>query len=340
MAKAGEVMHLSIDGGGSKCSAICFDNQLRLIGKGLVGGINVTQTPVETCRANIAGCLDQVFASGIPDKIDTVYAILVGPFDILLDELAKRTEISDTVRFSEPMGCLLSGCLRREGLLALSGTGSDVFYLSAETHCAVGGWGPILGDQGSGTWIGQRALEAFVKASDGWGPPTLLTGLIRKTWQLGNDHELIGRIHQAASPFGAVASAARLAGKAASAGDRVALGIVWEAGRLLANQMICLFGKPQIPKESRDITLNGGAWKTHPAMLAGFIATVHAYRSDLTVSLPWFEPVLAGAAAFLLDRGMSRNDARTLMMQQFPDYVYMKPEDEREWMQSALTLIP
>lgn len=317
---------LSLDGGGSKCSAIWFDDQLNLIGKGLAGGINVTQTPVGQCRANIAACLDQVFMSGTPAEIDTVYAILIGPFEILLEELAKRTRVHQTVRFSEPMGCLLAGCLREEGLLALSGTGSDAFYIAGETRYAIGGWGPILGDQGSGTWIGQRALEAVARASDGWGPPTLLSGLVCSEWSLHRERDLVGRIHQSAAPFREVASATRIVEKAAIAGDAVALDILKEAGRLLAEQMICLLTKNPVPSCQTEIVLAGGAWKTHPVMPDSFTHAMRSWRSGMTVAMPWFEPVLSGVAKFLLDQGLAREPARVLMREKFPDYRYIKEE--------------
>ena len=321
---------LSVDGGGTKCSAIWFDDELNLLGKGLAGGINVTQTPVAVCRENISACLDQVFAAGAPAEIQMVYAILVGPFDILLDELAKRTQIGRTYRFSEPMGCLLAGSLRSEGLLALSGTGSDVFYINGNTCYAIGGWGPILGDQGSGTWIGQRALEAIVKAIDGWGRPTLLLDLIRTEWALETDRQLIGRIHQAASPFREVATASYIVETAADAGDLVALDILRDAGRLLAEQMICLMAKYPVPAHMNEIILAGGAWKTHPALSETFARMMQSWRSDMTVTPPWFEPALAGVARHLLDKGLDRAAVRLLMMDQFPEYRYRRKRDGRD----------
>jgi N-acetylglucosamine kinase-like BadF-type ATPase len=316
--------YLSIDGGGSKCSAIWFDDELNLIGKGLAAGINVTQTPIGKCRENIADCLDRVFATGTPSVIHTVYAILVGPFEILLDELAKRTSVCQTIRFSEPMGCLLAGGLQSEGLVALSGTGSDVFCISGNACYSVGGWGPVLGDQGSGTWIGQRALEAFVKASDGWGAPTMLSDLIRSEWSLDRDQDLIGRIHQSAAPFREVASVAHIVEKAANAGDTVALGILRDAGQLLAEQMICMIRKYPVPAHLNEIILAGGAWKIHPSLLEWFTYDMKAWRSDMIVLKPWFEPTMAGVARFMLDKGMDRAAARMLMAEKFSEYKYIK----------------
>jgi N-acetylglucosamine kinase-like BadF-type ATPase len=165
--------YLSIDGGGSKCSAIWFDDQLNLLGRGLSDGINATQTPIEKCRDNVNTCLNQLFGRRTPDQFETVYAIFAGSFELLTEELDRRTQVRRIVRFSEAKGGLLAGGLQHKGLLALAGTGSDVFYVIGDQCYSIGGWGPILGDQGSGTWIGQRALEAFAKASDGWGMPTI-----------------------------------------------------------------------------------------------------------------------------------------------------------------------
>ncbi len=62
------------------------------------------------------------------------------------------------------------------GVLLIAGTGSIALGRNAAgVQGRVGGLGWRMGDQGSGHWIGQRALEAVGAMQDGLGPATLLT---------------------------------------------------------------------------------------------------------------------------------------------------------------------
>ena len=63
----------------------------------------------------------------------------------------------------------------RAGILLVVGTGSIAYGRSpAGEIVRCGGWGPVFGDEGSGGWIGRRALGIIAASSDGREPPTAL----------------------------------------------------------------------------------------------------------------------------------------------------------------------
>jgi N-acetylglucosamine kinase-like BadF-type ATPase len=100
------------------------------------------------------------------------------------------------------------------GVLILSGTGSIVVGRSARGRWArAGGHGPLLGDEGSGFWIGRQWLRAIT-------PPHA-------------EQPLLAMVRGPA-PVARIAAHARRALVQARAGDRVALGIAREAQRHLA----------------------------------------------------------------------------------------------------------
>lgn len=81
---------------------------------------------------------------------------------------------------------------RGAGVLMVSGTGTIAHGRGPsgqEARC--GGWGIFVGDEGSGRWIGRRALAVVAAASDGREPPTELTGAILTAAQLNDTSELI-----------------------------------------------------------------------------------------------------------------------------------------------------
>lgn len=78
------------------------------------------------------------------------------------------------------------------GIILIAGTGSIAHGrgpTGARARC--GGWGPKLGDEGSGAWIGKRALGIVAAAHDGREPPTALAGAILTATQLNEPEELI-----------------------------------------------------------------------------------------------------------------------------------------------------
>ena len=83
-----------------------------------------------------------------------------------------------------------------------------------------------MGDQGSGTWIGQTALRAAIAAREGWGEDTMLFPLVKERWGFERDFDLVSVVHGAPAPFAKVAQATRLVGEACEQGDAVAKRIV------------------------------------------------------------------------------------------------------------------
>lgn len=72
------------------------------------------------------------------------------------------------------LGCL--GELRGSAIAA--GTGVVTLATGADSYARVDGWGNIMGDAGSGYWIGRAGLDAAMRAHDGRGEPTAILGLL------------------------------------------------------------------------------------------------------------------------------------------------------------------
>ncbi|PZQ89133.1 MAG: hypothetical protein DI534_10250 [Leifsonia xyli] len=69
-----------------------------------------------------------------------------------------------------------------EGVVVASGTGSIILAVGPAGVARVDGWGYLMGDAGSGFWVGRAALDAVMRAHDGRGPETALTAVVRGRW--------------------------------------------------------------------------------------------------------------------------------------------------------------
>lgn len=119
------------------------------------------------------------------------------------------------------------------GVVVSAGTGAIALWSDGETCARIDGWGPILGDHGSGAAIGGAGLRAAFAALDGRGPATALTEQAR-THLGGLDLNAARRLHAAGNPTEIVAEFAVMVLRAASDGDAVAGGIVARAAGDLA----------------------------------------------------------------------------------------------------------
>ncbi|MCL1796686.1 MAG: hypothetical protein FWG37_07345 [Clostridia bacterium] len=294
--------YLSLDGGGSECRALLYDENGPL-GYGCAGGTNTNFTSLKACRSNIEQCLDQAFAGCAVPRIDTAYAVLVGPNEVLAEVLSGRTEVGRMVHIEEGRAGLLAGALRKSGIAALSGTGSDAFYYgSGDKTRVVGGLGSILGDQGSGFWIGRKAIRAALAYGEGWGRETILLPMLYEAWGLTDKWEIVQAVYGGDAPFRKVASFVPVVAKAARLGDSVALSCFEEAGARMAEQTLVLARRPDIPRADRVCVCCGGAWKAHPAMVRAFERRMADEYPDLPIRRPLYEPVMAGVVLGLLRR--------------------------------------
>jgi N-acetylglucosamine kinase-like BadF-type ATPase len=118
------------------------------------------------------------------------------------------------------------------GIIAIAGTGSIVYGRDAAGHAArAGGWGFAVSDEGSGHWIGRRAISAILNAHDE-GCETALPKQIFQSWKIDTMDELV--LHANSTPPPDFPRLFPLVLRAAEEGDSLARGLLVEAGSKLA----------------------------------------------------------------------------------------------------------
>ena len=161
----------------------------------------------------------------------------------------------------------------------------------------VDGWGHLLGDAGSGFWIGRRGLDAALRAHDGRsGGSPMLAGLVeRDVGPLDRLPELAARA--GAGPVAAIASFSVQVAEAATAGDDVARYIWLEAATALADSAVAC-ARRLYPDRPAPVAVSwvGGLWGAPDALLLEpFLARIRSTfpAADL---MPPAADALTGAA--------------------------------------------
>lgn len=143
----------------------------------------------------------------------------------------------------------LRGALRsdtKEGILVISGTGSVAFGITREGESyRSGGWGHILGDEGSGYEIGLQALRKVCSAFDQREKKTLLTQLILQELNLNTETELISYMYTTPKEKKEIALFAKFVIQASEENDDVANEILKSAAAELVQHVKSLFKQTQ-----------------------------------------------------------------------------------------------
>jgi glucosamine kinase len=216
---------LGLDGGGSKTRIIVADEQGQAIttveGPGSAVRPGQLEASVETIVATV---VDALGAAGMPHVTPRVlYAGVAGvghdaDRQALWQALQARELAEEVVVHPDATIALDDAFGEGAGILLIAGTGSVAFARSPAGELGrCGGWGPVFGDEGSGAWLGRRALSVVAAASDGREPATALTGAILTAAQASTVRELIN--WAAAATPAAFASLAPTVLTTAQAGD-------------------------------------------------------------------------------------------------------------------------
>jgi N-acetylglucosamine kinase-like BadF-type ATPase len=180
----------------------------------------------------------------------------------VIEEWAARAGLADRIEVTTDVALLLAaGTPEGWGLALVAGTGSIAHGRTADGRTArAGGWGPLLGDEGSGYWLVMSALCAASRAADGRGPPTQLLGRLLGRLGLAEPQQLVRCLHRPEWDRPALAALAPVVFEAAEAGDGVASQLVEEGARELALAGAAVARQLGLGPGAVPLALAGGAF--------------------------------------------------------------------------------
>lgn len=230
-------LYLAVDAGGTNTACLLADDS-GVLARHSAGTIKLIRATEWQARANLDTLLAGIAAQSGVDLRD-VTSTCIGLAGVAIADYVTWVRES----FSRRVGghCQIVGDEEvaldaafhgGRGVLVLAGTGSNVIGRSADgAIIRVGGWGPAIGDEGSGNWIGSQALRAAFRAHD-IGEQTSLLRRITEYWRLAGIEELVAEANRVPGPDVAALTPVVLA--CAEQGDAVAARVLVSAGRELA----------------------------------------------------------------------------------------------------------
>lgn len=264
-ALAARTLVLGVDGGGSKTRAVVADGAGEVLGEGLAGPSNPLRVGVGEAVGAIRDAVDKACAEAGVRRAEIV-AAEVGLAGVRRADIRERMRAAvaelgiKTVQVVTDSDIALYGATEgKPGLVIIAGTGSVCCGINARRRRAcAGGWGPVAGDEGSGSWIARRALQAVARATDGRGRKTSLVEAACDYFNVAAADDLSTAVYAPSVTNTRIAGFSRRVVEAAKKRDAVAREIVEEAGRELALAAAAVTRKLKMERERFQVAYVGG----------------------------------------------------------------------------------
>lgn len=308
---------IGVDAGGTKTVAALANLSGKILVKAKTGPSNPNKVGMETAIKEISLAILKVNKDFKKAKIkgrgkvSSTYVALAGGTQ--RNPLIKR-KIKDALKKIPELPFLFRGKIivegdekaefragtsEKNGILIISGTGSLSYGWRDRKEVKTLGWDYLLGDKGSGFWIGQSALKSICRSIDNMGPKTLLANLIFKKLKIKNESDLIRKIYQPKA-VKIIASLSPLIGQAAERGDKVAKNILSEASKDLATAANQNIKKLNLKNKKFPVVLAGSVFKSK-IVLNAVKKEIKKFAPKVVFIQPKQEPVI-GAVKLVIEQ--------------------------------------
>ena len=301
---------LGIDGGGSKTVCVLMDDLCEVLGRGEAGPSNYQSIGIEATLQSIQSAIHNAVEIAIITntvKIDAICLGLAGvgrATDIevvkaLVQDLQNNKYLpinwalqpANIVICNDALIALVGGIGQPVGIVVAVGTGSIVFGRNHQGHTKrVGGWGYILGDEGSAYKIAIAGMNAALKSDDGREMSTSLIEGFKQHLDLESIEDLIEVIYRREWGVKQIAALAPVVDFAAASGDIVANSIIDDAVKELVKATSTVIDTIFSSDSVLEVVTTGSVWRGKCKMHEIFTASLVKKFPDVKVIFPRDEP--------------------------------------------------
>ena len=306
------------DGGGTKTACALCSESGELLGTGLGGPSNYLYCGRELAAASVRDALEAAFDSaGMARRtLDTAY---MASASIRMHNGAAHVPFfracidADNVLCESDVYPIWFGVVReRPAAVSIAGTGSITYVCRPGAFTCAGGWGPLLGDEGSGYDIGLGALRLTARMSDGREEPdSVLTEAVLRHFGAADARELI-RAVGGGDTRSLIAGAAGVVTQLAERGCASALRLLENAAGEIARTVAAACARDG-GTEPLPLILSGGLVENGRPMFALVAKAIPEYTGRISEVRPVSPaPSISAAALALHSRGLDAAAERLL----------------------------
>ncbi|HLO83927.1 MAG TPA: BadF/BadG/BcrA/BcrD ATPase family protein [Nostocaceae cyanobacterium] len=308
---------LGIDGGGSKTVCVLMNEARQILGRGEAGASNYQSVGTEAALKEIISAIELATKKYHQIRITGACLGLAGVgrskdtqvIKDIIQQIQNSPNLSinwqlkaeNLIICHDALIALVGGIGHHVGIVVAAGTGSIVFGRNQQGKTKrVGGWGYILGDEGSAYKIAVAGMQAALKAYDGRDKTTSLIEDFQANLKLENIEDLIEVIYRRKLGVKEIAALAPIVDLAAASGDEVANQIIDDAVEELVKATISVIQEIFSFDSVIEVVTTGNVWGSRCKIQERFTASLLKYCSLVKVISPRYEPAF-GAGLLALD---------------------------------------
>jgi len=294
---------LGVDGGGTKTVAVITDMEGHILGWGESGPANLSVVPEKPA----ARSLRKAVSSALKDAGKRLEEVSAAGFGLAGCDPERNPELAHRILRAAFPGlryvfhhdaaiALIAGAGEDFGVIVIAGTGAIAYGKNrAGQEGRAGGWGPLLGDEGSAYDIALTAIRAAIHAQDGRARPTALRDALLQHLSLRDLWDLIPMMHGGSLGRTEIAALAPLVAQVAREGDKTARRIFQQAGEHLAALAIAIIRRLKLSQEPFYLATIGGVFQAGDLFLDRFTGLIRAEAPYAGIGPPRFEPAVGAA---------------------------------------------
>lgn len=295
---------LGVDGGGTHCRATVMNADEKIAGEGLADAANFLRVGLELAVAHVRDAVSKAcHQAGI--EVSQISGACIGlagvshpeHHRVMLAALKQALPIREITLETDARVALAGATGNQPGVVIIAGTGSIACGINSRGRFArAGGWGPAMGDEGSGSYIGRRALQAVVMAWDYRDEPTSMMEPVLKHFGVTSPPELPPVIYDSYSEvMGRIAQLSKIVVNEARNGDKIAIGILKDAAVHLARAAIAVIDQLRMEHDEFLVACVGGVFESGDLILEPLKEEILKFAPRVTIAPP-IEPPVIGAA--------------------------------------------
>lgn len=302
-------MFLGVDGGGTKTAYVLLDANRKVRAKHVGPTVSHISEGFERAAQMLIEGIGATLASASLKPADIRFAFIGLPSygedhvaTPRLDAMPSALLPKDRYRCGSDMICSWAGSLACEdGISVIAGTGSMAYGEYQNRTARAGGWGELIGDEGSAYWIAREGMNLFSRMSDGRVERGPLHRLVIDRLQLEQDLDLCARVYgDGAALRRTFAQFAPLIDEAARAGDKQAAAIFTRGADELVQCVLAVRRSVEVPDHIvLPVSHTGGVFTGTSLMVDAFRASLDAASTPFEYRSPLHEPAV-GAALYAI----------------------------------------
>jgi glucosamine kinase len=197
---------LGIDGGGTKCKARLEDVQGNLLAEATSGPANAARHLTGSVKAVLEATEKAIAKSNIKGLALKHIHAGIGLAGINIPQV-KQAFLQQSLPFASwqittdlHIACL-GAHLGQNGAIVIVGTGSSGVAIHNGQQLELGGHGFVVGDKGSGAWLGKMAISHCLETLDGLSPNNLLCEQVMGLLNCHNTYDIVSLTLEAKPVF-------------------------------------------------------------------------------------------------------------------------------------------